>query len=194
MGTSRTPCAPYRGDWLSLAHSRPHGHKVCCVMGIEGRIALRVLDDYDIPVPCLHATKDYLPSSRGLYRGAARCRDVHTTMQPLFVVYGMHPHPIAGGGLPLHRKLKHTVRRSSLLTIRVDGRRFPRRQSCGWMRQRGVWSAWKLLVCTSFLELSLQQGSQTQLLPASHMAGDLLIEEGEVRIMRKPLDRKSTRL
>src|SRR5262245_34050282 len=102
-------------------------------MGIEGGMALRVLDDHDIPVPCLCATKDYLPGSSGLYRGAGWCRDVHTTMQPLFVGYGMHPHPIAGGVLPLHRKHKHTVHRSSLLTISVDGRRSPRMQSCGRM-------------------------------------------------------------
>jgi len=35
-------------------------------MGIEGGIALRVLDDHDIPVPCLRATKDHLPGGSGL--------------------------------------------------------------------------------------------------------------------------------
>src|SRR5262245_46376242 len=156
-------------------------------MGIESGITLLVLDDHDIPVSCLRATEDYLPGSSGLYRGAGRCRDVHTTMQPLFVVYGMHAHPIAGGVLPLHRKPKHTVRRPSLLTISVDGRYSPRMLSCRRTRQRGVWSAWKLAVCVNILELSLQQGSQTQIFPSGHVAGNLLIEEGEVRIMRKPL-------
>jgi hypothetical protein len=156
-------------------------------MGIEGGIALRVLDDHDIPVPCLRATKDHLSGGSGLYRGAGRCRDVHATMQPLCVVYGMHPHTKARGTLPLHRKHKHAIRRSDLLTIRVDGQRSPRMQSCGWTRQRCVWSAWKLAVCVSILKLSLQQGSQTQICPSGHVTGNLLIEQGEVRLMRKPL-------
>src|SRR5215470_16944962 len=156
-------------------------------MGIEGGIALRMLDDYDISVPCLHAAEDYLSGSRGLYRGTARGYDVHTTVQLLFVVYGMHPHTKAGGALSFHRKHKHTVRPSSLLTISVDSRCSPRILSCRRTRQRGVWSTWKLAVCVSIFELSLQQGSQTQIFPSGHVAGNLLIEEGEVRIMRKPL-------
>jgi hypothetical protein len=43
------------------------------------------------------------------------------------------------------------------------------------------------VVSISILELSLQQGGQTQIFPAGHVTGYLLIEEGEVCIMRKPL-------
>src|SRR5262245_4219315 len=103
MGTSRLSCAPYRGDWLSLTHRSPDGYEVVRVMGIEGGINLLVLNDHDIPIPCLRATKDHLYSSSALYRGAVWRCDVHATMQPLGVVYGMQPHPIDRGTLPLHR-------------------------------------------------------------------------------------------
>jgi hypothetical protein len=43
------------------------------------------------------------------------------------------------------------------------------------------------MVSLSILELSLQQGCQTQIFPAGHVTGYLLIEEGEVGIMRKPV-------
>ena len=127
---------------------------------------------------------DYIDAA---WRAKAPRMERHPTMGDIFVVYGMHPHAIAGGVLSLHRKHKHVIRRSSLLTIRVDGQRSPRMQRCGWTRQCCVWSAWELAVYVSILELSLQQGGQTQIFPSGHVTGNLLIEEGEVRIMRKPL-------
>ena len=51
MGPGRSPSVPHRGDRLSLADRRANGHEVFRIMGIEGGVALRVLDDNDIPVP-----------------------------------------------------------------------------------------------------------------------------------------------
>ena len=108
-------------------------------------------------------------------------------MQPLCVVYRMRPHAKAGRVLTFHRQHKHAVRRSSLLTIRVDGQRFSRRQRCRRARQPWAWPARKLAVCVRVLELALQQGCQAQVSPAGQVAGNLLIEEGDVRLMGKPL-------
>jgi hypothetical protein len=44
-----------------------------------------------------------------------------------------------------------------------------------------------LAVCGSILELALQQGGQTQIFPSGQVTGNLLIEEREICIMRKPL-------
>jgi hypothetical protein len=60
-------------------------------------------------------------------------------------------------------------------------------QSAGRTRERCAWPARELAVGVSILELSLQQGCQTQIFPAGQVTGYLLIEEGEVGIMRKPV-------
>jgi hypothetical protein len=39
-----------------------------------------MLDDHNIPIPRLRATKDHLPGSRGLYRAAGWGRDIHASV------------------------------------------------------------------------------------------------------------------